>query len=51
MNSDDTSGQIQNEWFCKTISFLYATYREKASVTKVYEQERKSQWASKVLQI
>ena len=36
--------------FCKTISFLYATHREKASVTKVYEdfpklyeQERKSQ--------
>ena len=37
--------------FCKKISLLYATYREKASVTKVYEQKRKSQWASKVLQI
>ena len=44
INSDNTSGQIQNEWI------LYATYREKASVTKIYEDfpkmfepERKSQ--------
>ena len=58
INSDNTSGQIQNEWILYNDFFLYATYREKASVTKIYEdfpkmfeQERKSQWASEVLQI
>ena len=50
INSDNTSGQIQNEWLLVNDVFSYATHREKASVTevyedfpKMYEQERKSQ--------